>query len=53
MNEKNFEYLKDNIKYMGFGEKLNDQLENNLNQGKDEFQLNFKTEINKKPVKLI
>ncbi len=50
MNEKNFEYLKDNIKYMGFGEKLNDQLENNLNQGKDEFQLNFTTEINKKPL---
>ncbi len=49
MNETNFEYLKDNIKYMGFGEKLNDQLENNLNQGKDEFQLNFKSEINKKP----
>lgn len=49
MNEQNFEYLKDNIKYMGFGEKLNDQLENNLKQGKDEFQLDFKTEINKKP----
>jgi len=49
MNEKNFEYLKDNIKYMGFGEKLNGQLENNLNQGKDEFQLKFTTEINKKP----
>lgn len=49
MNEKNFEYLKDNIKYMGFGEKLNEQLENNLKQGKDEFQLGFKTEINKKP----
>lgn len=49
MNEKNFEYLKDNIKYMGFGEKLNDQLESNLSHGKDEFRLNFKTEINKKP----
>lgn len=49
MNEKNFEYLKDNIKYMGFGEKLHDLLANNLNQGKGEFQLNYKTEINKKP----
>ncbi len=49
MNEQNFEYLKDNIKYMGFGEKLNEPLENNLKQGKDEFQLDFKTEINKKP----
>jgi len=49
MNEQNFEYLKDNIKYMGFGEKLNEQLENNLQQGKDDFQLNFRTEVNKKP----
>lgn len=49
MNEQNYEYLKDNIKYMGFGEKLNEQLENNLKQGKDEFQLDFKTEINKNP----
>ncbi|MEJ7676102.1 MAG: hypothetical protein WKF59_26220 [Chitinophagaceae bacterium] len=49
MNEQNFEYLKDNIKYMGFGEKLNEQLENNLKLGKGEFQLDFKTELNKKP----
>ena len=49
MNEQNFEYLKDNIKYMGFGEGLNQQLENNLKQGKEEFNLNFKTEVNKKP----
>src|ERR1035437_2840023 len=49
MNEQNFEYLKDNIKYMGFGEKLNEQLENNLKQGKDDFQLDFKAEVNKKP----
>lgn len=49
MNEQNLEYLKDNIKYMGFGEKLNEQLENNLKQGKDDFQLDFKAEVNKKP----
>ena len=49
MDEKNFEYLKDNIKYMGFGEGLSQQLENNLKQGKEEFNLNFKTEVNKKP----
>jgi hypothetical protein len=48
MNEQNFEYLKDNIKYMGFGEGLNQQLESNLKQGKQEFNLNFKTEVNKK-----
>ncbi len=49
MNEQNFEYLKDNIKYMGFGEGLAEQLESNVKQGKGEFSLNFKTEVNKKP----
>src|SRR5882672_1660535 len=48
MNEKNFDYLKDNIKYMGFGEKQNDVLEEHLKQGKESFQLKFNTEINKK-----
>jgi len=49
MNEKNFEYLKDNIKYMGFGEKMSEDLEANLKQGKPEFTLSNKTEVNKKP----
>ena len=49
MNQENLEYLKDNIKYMGFGEKLNEQLENNLKQGKDNFQLDFKSVVNNKP----
>ena len=49
MNEKNFEYLKDNIKYMGFGEKQNDSLEQHLKEGKESFQLRFTTEVNKKP----
>jgi hypothetical protein len=49
MNEQNFEYLKDNIKYMGFGEKLNEQLEHNLNQAKDDFKLDFKAVVNNKP----
>ena len=39
MNEKNLKYLKDNLKYMGFGEKLNVDLENQLKEGKPEFQL--------------
>jgi hypothetical protein len=39
MNEKNLKYLKDNLKYMGFGEKLNADLENGLKEGKSEFQL--------------
>lgn len=47
MNDKNFEYLKDNIKYLGFGEKLYAELENKMKQGKPEFQLKIETEFNK------
>lgn len=49
MNEQNFQYLKDNIKYMGFGENMSEALEANLKQGKPEFTLSNKTEVNKKP----
>ena len=48
MIEKNFEYLKDNIKYHGFGETLNPELENQLKKGAAEFSLNYKTEVNKR-----
>ena len=34
MNKQNFQYLKDNIKYMGFGENTSGALETNLKQGK-------------------
>lgn len=53
MNEKNFEYLKDNIKYMGFGEKQNDTLEQHLKDGKESFQLKFTAEVNKKPFEAV
>jgi hypothetical protein len=49
MNEQNFLYLKDNLKYLGFGEHLNETLANNLKQGAAEFFMTYKTEINKKP----
>ncbi len=49
MNNENLQYLTDNIKYMGFGETLKADLERNMGEGKGEFQLNFKAEINKKP----
>ncbi|MFC0773322.1 hypothetical protein [Terrimonas alba] len=48
MNEQNFQYLKDNIKYMGFGENLGDVLAGQLQQGKPEFTLSNKIDINKK-----
>lgn len=49
MNEQNMQYLKDNIKYMGFGEGLHTELENQLKSGKTDFQLQFQGEMNKKP----
>ena len=49
MNNENFQYLTNNIKYMGFGENLKTELEKNMNEGKAEFQLHYKAEINKKP----
>ena len=49
MNNENFQYLSDNLKYMGFGENLKTDLEKNLNEGKADFQLHYKATINKKP----
>lgn len=48
MNTNNYDYLKDNIKYMGFGEKQNETLGQLMKEGKESFQLTFSTEINKK-----
>jgi hypothetical protein len=39
MNEQSVEYLIENIKYLGFGEKLNKELEKNILAGLPEFQL--------------
>lgn len=49
MNEQNFQYLKDNLKYMGFGENMTDMLEAGLKQEKPEFSLSYETELNRKP----
>ena len=37
---------------MDFGENLKTDLEKNLNEGKADFQLHYKAEINKKPVEV-
>ena len=50
MNEKNFEYLKDNLKYHGFSDTLNNELESSLKKGQAEFTLAFKTEVNKRNI---
>ena len=39
MNEKNLQYLKDNLKYMGFGDTLNESLEANVREAKPSFDL--------------
>lgn len=49
MNQNNFAYLKDNIKYTGFGEALYPELEKNIIAKKDEFQLHFTTQISNRP----
>ena len=49
MNEKNFEYLKDNLKYMGFGEGLAKALKEQMRAAAPAFHLSFDAEINKKP----
>ena len=53
MNEKNFEYLKDNLKYLGFGEKQHEALEKNLKEGKESFQMTYSAELNKKPFEAV
>jgi ribosome-binding factor A len=39
MNTQNLEYLQTNLKYFGFGDKLNEALEKNIKEKKAEFQL--------------
>ena len=48
MNQENLKYLMDNIKYMGFGDKLNTELEQKMKEGKTDFQLTASVEFNKK-----
>lgn len=48
MNQENLQYLSDNLKYMGFGELLKEDLEKKLQEGKPEFKLEFFNEIGNK-----
>lgn len=48
MNDKNYEYLKDNLKYMGFGEGLAEALKEQMQTGAPTFHLSLDTEINRK-----
>src|SRR5882762_5840955 len=45
MNTKNFEFLRDGLKYMGFGEKLNGDLEARIKEQPVEFHLSLQGEF--------
>lgn len=45
MNEKNFDYLKDQVKYTGFGDALENALKQKLQQGSPEFQIYHNTKF--------
>ncbi|MDT0641560.1 hypothetical protein RM553_01830 [Zunongwangia sp. F363] len=45
MNQKNFEYLKDQIKYTGFGEGLGEVLKQKIAQGEPEFKIPHQTQF--------
>lgn len=50
MNEKNYEYLKEQLKNTGFGETFNADLANKISQGAPEFQLAQKKTFGKDDV---
>jgi hypothetical protein len=51
MNIKNLEFLKEGLKYLGFGDKLNADLEGKIKEQPLEFKLNLVGEFNKDNIK--
>ena len=45
MNQKNFDYLSDQVKFTGFGEELKNHLQEKMQQGNAEFDLIHRTNI--------
>lgn len=45
MNEKNLDYLKNSLKYLGFGEKLNTVLESAMHQGLPKFTISLNNTV--------
>jgi hypothetical protein len=43
MNQKNYEYLRDQVKYTGFGEGLENDLKQKIQEGNPEFKLAYET----------
>jgi hypothetical protein len=50
MNQKNYDFLTDALKYLGFDDKLNTLLEKNMQENNPAFQLQQEYEFNKKPI---
>lgn len=50
MNEKNYNYLKDQLKYTGFGEGLHNELKERMEKQTPEFQLNHSQKFGKDEV---
>src|SRR5205823_3911156 len=48
MNQENVNYLKDSLKYLGFGETLHTALVQKLAAGKPDFQLLFRASVDQK-----
>ena len=48
MNQQNLDYLKENLRLMGFGDKLHADLEKNIQQGFPEFVLKMQSEFSGK-----
>ncbi len=53
MNAKNLEFLKEGIKYLGFGEGLNNKLKEEINSGKNGFQLHTENQYGKDKVNYV
>lgn len=45
MNQKNLEYLADQVKYTGFGEELKEKLQEKMEEGKPDFKLLHETKF--------
>lgn len=50
MNQKNFEYLRGQVKFTGFGERLENDLRQKIEEGKPEFKLQHQTQYGKDSV---
>jgi len=53
MNEKNFEYLRDQVKYSGFGEGLEGELKEKMQQQQPSFTLNFQANYGNDTAKVV